>query len=176
MQTPVLALVALLSLVLSVGAHALDSDRKQAIEIQADRAELDEKTGEARYEGQVVLVQGSLTIKADLLVLKADGSQQLTAVVATGKPATFSQTPEAGKPPVTARASTIDYQVARETLLLQGQAVVVQNNNVFQGERIEYDIPHQRMQASSSGSTTGGRVKMTLPPSSKDDSGKAGAP
>jgi lipopolysaccharide export system protein LptA len=176
MQTPALALLAFLAILIPTVAQALDSDRQQAIEIQADRAELDEKTGEARYEGQVVLVQGSLNIKADVLVLKADGTQQLTAVVATGKPATFSQIPEAGKPPVTARASTIDYQVARETLLLQGQAVVVQNNNVFQGERIEYDIPRQRMQATSSGGAPGGRVKMTLPPSSKEGAGGAVTP
>jgi lipopolysaccharide export system protein LptA len=147
---------------------ALDTDRQQPIEIQADRAELDEKTGEARYEGSVLLVQGSLTIRSDILVLKANSNNELISAVATGKPATFSQIPEVGKPPVTARASSIDYQVEKDNLLLVGEAVVVQNNNVFRGDSIEYNIPQQRMQASSSGAPGGGRVRMTLPPSNKE--------
>ena len=46
-------------------ATALDSDRDQPIQIVADVAVRDELAGETRYEGNVVLTQGSLVITAD---------------------------------------------------------------------------------------------------------------
>ena len=39
---------------------ALDTDREQPIQITADIAIRDEVAGETRYEGNVVLIQGSL--------------------------------------------------------------------------------------------------------------------
>ena len=50
----------LLAGLLLVVAHvsALDSDREQPIQIEADEAVRDEIVGETRYEGNVVLTQG----------------------------------------------------------------------------------------------------------------------
>lgn len=152
-------------------ASALESDRKQPIEISADQAELDEAKGEAHYNGNVVLTQGSLLIKADSLTIKADDKNQIQRVTAAGKPAEFNQTPEEGKPPVVAKAKLIDYYVADEKLVLQQDALVVQNDSTFQGSQIQYDIRNHRMQASSVGPKTGNseRVKMILPPSASPE-------
>ena len=66
------AFAALLGLLLSSfwiasAAWPLDSDREQPIQITADSAIRDEIAGETRYEGNVVLTQGSLKITADRL-------------------------------------------------------------------------------------------------------------
>lgn len=161
---------------LSPDAMALDSDRKQPIEITADQAELDEAKGEAHYIGNVLLTQGSLIIRADNLTIKADDKNQIQRVTAKGKPAEFNQTPEEGKPPVVAKARVIDYYVADEKLLLQQDAIVVQNDSTFQGSQIQYDIRNHRMQATSTGAKTGNteRVKMILPPSTAPDDKSAG--
>ena len=162
---PVAAL--LISAVFTQSLSALEADRQQPIEIQADRAELDEKQGQAHYQGNVVLTQGSLTIRSDSLVIKATPEGQIQQVTAVGKPAEFTQTPEQGKPPVVAKATTIDYFVAEEKMDLIENATVVQNDNFFQGSKIQYDIRNQRMQATSNGvKGHGDRVKMILPPSS----------
>lgn len=159
-------------------AVALESDRKQPIEISADQAELDETKGEAHYNGNVVLTQGSLLIKADTLTIKADEKNQIQRVTAQGKPAEFNQTPEEGKPPVVAKAKLIDYYVAEEKLVLQQDAIVVQNDSTFQGSQIQYDIRNHRMQASSTGAKQGGseRVKMILPPSASPEEQNAAKP
>ena len=51
----------------SASVRALDTDREQPIQITADIAIRDEVAGETRYEGNVVLIQGSLKITADTL-------------------------------------------------------------------------------------------------------------
>lgn len=160
--------VAAIGLMGATAGFSLESDRKQPIEINADQAELDEAKGEAHYMGNVVLTQGSLLIKADSLTIKADDKNQIQRVTAQGKPAEFNQTPEEGKPPVVAKAKLIDYYVAEEKLVLQQEAIVVQNDSTFQGSQIQYDIRNHRMQASSTGTKQGNseRVKMILPPSS----------
>lgn len=182
MQKILQALPAMLVALASAGifapsAQALDSDRQQPIEITADQAELDESKGEAHYNGNVVLTQGSLLIRADNLTIKADEKNQVQRVTAQGKPAEFNQTPEAGKPPVVAKAKLIDYYVAEEKLVLQQDAIVVQNESTFQGSQIQYDIRNHRMQASSTGAKTGGsdRVKFILPPNSSGDGATAPA-
>lgn len=154
--------------------YGLEADRQQPIEIHADQAELDENKGEAHYVGNVELTQGSLIIRADSLIIKANSASQIQQVTATGNPAEFNQTPEEGKPPVVAKAKIIDYYVADEKLVLQQDAIVVQNESTFQGSKIQYDIRNHRMQASSTGSKTapGERVKMILPPSSNADDNK----
>lgn len=173
-----LLVACLLGMGLTPGAMALDSDRKQPIEITADQAELDEAKGEAHYIGNVLLTQGSLIIRADNLTIKADDKNQIQRVTAKGKPAEFNQTPEAGKPPVVAKAKLIDYYVADEKLLLQLDAIVIQNDSTFQGNQIQYDIRNHRMQATSNGAKTGSseRVKMILPPSTAPDDNGTGTP
>ncbi|CBL44216.1 OstA-like protein [gamma proteobacterium HdN1] len=163
-------------------ALALESDRQQPIEIIADQAELDEGQGVAHYTGKVVLTQGSLIINADDLYIRADNNKQVQQVTAKGSPAVFTQTPEPDQPPVTAKAKTIDYYVSDEKLILQLDAIVVQNESTFQGTRIQYDIRTRRMQATggdAKNAVKGGnqRVKMVLPPSQPDDKqGKSKAP
>ena len=165
------SLFCLILFILPLHSIALEQDRSQPIEVSANQATLDDKQSLAVYEGNVVLTQGSLTIKADKLTIKAAKNGQVDEVIATGKLAEFTQTPEPNKDPIIAKAEHITYSVAQEKIVLTRSASVVQNKNLFQGNVITYDIKQQKLSASGPSETQtegqpSGRVKMILPPPS----------
>lgn len=161
-------LILLAALLASPPAAALDTDRTQPLKIVADSALLDDKAGIATYSGNVVLTQGSLKINAgNLRIQTAQGKVDI--VTADGQPASFTQTPAPDQPPVVATARNIEYRVKEQLLILKREASIVQNENVFKGEEIRYEIQSQRLKAvGQPGSNTPGetgkqRVEMILP-------------
>lgn len=152
----------------SIGtAQALPEDRDQPINIQADSAKLDDGKGVAVYMGKVKLTQGSLTIEGDEVKIFRNAKGDVDRAVAIGKPAHFAQTPEVGKPQVDGKAKQIEYFVTEERATLEQNAVVTQGGNAFTGEKIDYDIRKQLLNAA--GDSNGGtRVNMTLQPSKKN--------
>jgi len=167
LKNPEVLVALLLNLLLASSAMALDSDRQQPLRIVADTAVIDEKDGTATYTGNVVLTQGTLRIAADLLKIRT-AQGKVDVVKAEGRPAQFSQVPEENQQEVIAKASKIDYQVQAQKLILRQKASIVQNENIFRGEEIVYEIQSQRLQAvGQSGDVkpgdNRGRVEMILP-------------
>lgn len=157
----------LFGLLLASSAHALESDRQQPLKIQSDSALLNEKDGTATYSGNVVLTQGSLTIKAEQLHIHTQQGK-VNLVTAEGTPASFSQIPGPDQPMVHANALTIEYEVKGQTLTLRRKASITQNDNIFKGEEIIYEIQNQRLKAQGQTKQTpkgegSGRVEMILP-------------
>ena len=151
----------------SLSAFGLDSDRQQPLKIVADTATIDEKESQATYTGSVVLTQGTLKIVADTLIIKTK-EKRVEKVMATGAPALFSQVPAPGQAEVIAKARNIDYLVKEQTLLLMNKASIVQDENVFRGEKIRYEIQSQRLKAEGDSRPPQpggirGRVEMILP-------------
>lgn len=143
---------------------ALPDDRNQPIYIQSDRAERDERKGTTVYTGDVEIDQGSLHISADRVTIAMDGDQ-VTRIDAFGAPAKMHQKPSPEREPVYARATTIQYDVAREILTLIEQAAVTQEGSTVKGERIEYFVQEQRVKASSGSAESGAsRVQMVIQP------------
>ena len=166
----------LLSLITLRSAYALDSDKYQPIDIAADTALLDDKAGKAVYRGNVQLTQGSLKIIAEQIVIEAGDVGKVKKVIATGNLAQFFQTPKEQDKPIEAEANTVEYHVADEKIVLTENARVVQNNNIFEGNIIEYDIKLEKLQAhgktltGGTGSSNGdGRVKMVLQPQTEPE-------
>ena len=81
----------LLLLLLPLRLAALDSDGDQPIEVEADRLEVRELENISIYEGKVKLVQGSLVINSDRLVIHFNDANELTLMEMTGTPAKFRQ-------------------------------------------------------------------------------------
>ena len=125
---------------------ALQSDREQPIEIQADRVELNEKTEISRYQGQVRLQQGTLKISADTVTVYMKKGK-LNKIIIDGKPARFEQQPEDHKEVVTSHANHMEYSADKERLILQNDALVVQGANNFSGDYIEYDTLNSTVKA-----------------------------
>lgn len=150
-------------LVFPLMVHGLPADRRQPIELEADRAELDESTGIAIYRGRVVLSQGSLRLWADTLTIQT-GSGGFVKAVAVGTPARFEQQPKPDSEIVRGEARTVEYEGRDQHLLLVDQAQLEQGRNRFNGHRIEYDLAQDTVTASGGDGTHPGRVRMVITP------------
>lgn len=149
------------------GALALPDDAEQPIEIESDRAELDETSGVAVYAGNVRMRQGTMVVTAETLTIQTD-EDAVTRIVADGDeaPATFVQQIEAGPATdpdlqVRGRASQIVYLTSDERIELEGEAELAQATDRFEGDRISYDLQARRVNASAGG---GERMTFTLDP------------
>ena len=58
--------------------NALQSDSQQPINLTADRAEMDDSKGISTYTGSVKLIQGSLTLTGERLIVETvDGATEM---------------------------------------------------------------------------------------------------
>lgn len=128
-------------------ALALAEDRDQPISLKADRLEIDQKSGVARYEGDVEMEQGSLRITAARIVIRRKGNE-VTQVEAEGTPVKIHQRPAAGREETRAEARRVEYDLKAATVRLTGQAHIWQNGSEFSGETILYDSQHGVVRAS----------------------------
>lgn len=132
---------ALAALLLAAGAGpaaALESDKDQPLDLEADSAEIDEAKGVSVYTGNVIAIQGSMRLEADRLLIFHTGSKA-ERIEAEGKPAKFQQLTEDSPEPVKARGLRMEYKLDSEELILIGDAVVVQGKDTFKSDRITYD-------------------------------------
>lgn len=169
MMEPQRISVLLLLLGLLDSSTVLAADTNHPIEITADTAMREEPSGKTTYRGDVVLTQGSLEIRADSLVFSFD-SDNTTLITAKGNPATLKQRPENADTPVDASAATIEYHEKSERVRLVGNAKILQDGAVIEGNTIEYLVGTQRVIAAGSPETGAPqRVKVTIPPNSLRD-------
>ncbi len=126
-------------LLISELASALPQDWQQQLVIESDTAEFDRKSGVVVYQGNVQLQQGTLNIQADSILLIFNGDT-LEQAVSEGKPALYEQQIVANKPLTKAHAQRIEFFAGRQELRFKGNAVLSQENNVFSGELIRYDM------------------------------------
>ena len=146
------------------GTWALDSDREQPIQIVADVAVRDEVAGETRYEGNVVLTQGSLQITADKLSIQHTESGA-DRIVATGSPATLIQQPTPDQTPVDASAQRIEYIRSEDLVRLLENARIAQNGSTLSGNQIDYLVSQRSVRAKGTPGASGeGRVEVVIPP------------
>ena len=155
-------LLALFMFGLPVHAHALKTDREQPIFVEAEEVVIDKQKGISRYRGNVRFKQGSLIIRGGTVLLyHKDG--QLDKVVINGNPASFQQSPDKGGIIIMSQARKMEYIAKQSRLFLFEQARVSQGNNVFSGEKIEYDIIKGTVVAKR-GESDGSRINAILEP------------
>ena len=155
-------------LAVSLQAHALESDRKQPIEIEADQGELDQKNQSTTFSGNVVIKQGTLNIRAASVnvVRSADGQQTMKA---SGSPVRFGQTLDGGKGTVNGEASQVEYSSASNVVKLSGNAKVTRGGDKAEGAVITYNTRTEVYTVSGSkaaGGKPGKRVNIVIQPSS----------
>ena len=152
----------LLGLLLTMPAFAAQEERKGAVQIEADQAAFDEKSGITVLTGNVVISQGSMLITADKVTTYRK-NDKLIRIISEGSPAQYQQTNSAGKDPVVAKASEIDYLLSDELIELRGAAHLLQGGSTFSGEEITYNLKNDAM--SASGSESGQRrIRLIIDP------------
>ena len=144
-------------------AGALSSDRNQPMHIEADRANLDEKSGVSVYRGNVTITQGTLRMTADELTLHAKNGN-VEKAFAKGNPATYRQRPDGKAQDVEAESLNMEYLAGQNKLILIDKAQVKQNGDTFRSGKIVYDIARDKVDAGTG--TPGDRVRITIQPKS----------
>lgn len=152
--------IGLLALLPSL-ALALPSDRDKPIDIEADHAQLDDQRGITQYKGRAILTQGTLRIEGDIITFYYDKNKKLKKVVAQGKLAKYQQVQKLGDEPVKAKALQMEYFSDDEKIHLLGQGFIWQNGSKFSGNRIEYDIARNIVNANANPVTIGNKVART---------------
>ena len=146
---------------------ALATDKQQPIHIQSDSAIRNEKSGLTTYQGNVQMDQGSLRINANKVVIHSIDSE-VSKIVATGSPAKYKQRPAITKPEVIATASTIEYLLIDEKLLLIKNANLIQSDGTtMSGDRINYDMKDAVVKAVGATNRENQRIHMVIPPKSE---------
>ena len=137
---------------------AKTSDRKQAMNIEADTSDC--QLGNNRkctVNGKVVITQGTLTINsASGIMMETDGRPsraQLSGGVLT------NQLLDDGTP-VKTSSSNVDYDFNTGIIILTGNVIVTQTRGEMRGARMVYNTKTGQVQSGGGGQ----RVKMTLQP------------
>lgn len=169
------ALITLMLVVVSAGVHALPEDSQQPIHITSNSAIRDEKTGLTIYKGKVNIKQGTLDIRADKVTIYMQ-NEEVTRIVAEGRPARLKQKPEKDQADVIAKATKIEYRLSKEVITLTKNAVLNQQGSTFSGEKINYDMNAERVEASSTEES--GPISVVIPANSlsKKDKPEKGQP
>ncbi|HHF2854556.1 TPA: lipopolysaccharide transport periplasmic protein LptA [Vibrio diabolicus] len=143
--------LSLLALVLvAPQALALKSDTQQPVYINSDTQQVDMKSNQVIFKGDVSLKQGSINIDADRIVVTRDPkTEAIKQIQAFGKPAKFSQLMDDGKT-LSGQAVELDYRISTDELTMKGQAQLAQDNNTIKGSSIRYQIGKQKLVADSS--------------------------
>ena len=165
MRNALVVVLTLLGAGVSGPVVALSSDRNQPMYIEADRADIDDKTGVSVYRGNVKITQGTLQLTAEeLTVHSKDG--EIVKAIAVGQPATFRQRPDGKAQDVEAESLRMEYFAAEQKITLLNKAEVRQAGDTFRSDKIHYDIAKDVVNAGGSGSP-GERVRITIQPKTK---------
>lgn len=122
----------------SIPAFAVTGDTDQPIHIESDQQSLDMQGNVVTFTGNVIVTRGTIKINADKVVVTRPGGEQGKEVIdGYGKPATFYQMQDNGKP-VEGHASQMHYELAKDFVVLTGNAYLQQVDSNIKGDKITY--------------------------------------
>lgn len=163
-----------LNAALTMPASAFDPDSKAPIEIESDQATLDDKTGTSTYTGNVIVSQDLSKLAAETIVVISE-DRKIISISAKGTPAHFTQQTDKFSPSTHGYGKEITYSTKDETLVFKGNAKLIQSENSFSGETIEYDVIKKAIKAKGNISE-GSRVKIQYFPESANKNSEEKAP
>lgn len=157
-------------------AWAERADRSKPVNLEANRITVDDAKKVHVFEGNVRLVQGTLTILADKIVVSQD-AEGFQKGVAHGTPARFRQKREGVDEYVEGEAERIEYDARTERAEFFGKARVKSAGDEVRGAYIAYDGVGERYLATSAGAdgkpAADGRVRAVIQPKAKPADGAA---
>ncbi|WP_242632910.1 lipopolysaccharide transport periplasmic protein LptA [Thiothrix fructosivorans] len=152
--------------VVATTAHALKADVEAPVQIEANSAVFDKMAGTASYDGNVIIRQGTLEILAAHIEINAPNNE-ITSIMATGAPVSLKQTMDNGKR-ASGKARTMQYWVKEKRLILDGDAELLQDQDRFTSNHIEYLTGTGQLKAGGTGGKgKSGRVSAVFYPTNK---------
>ncbi len=175
---PALALTLMLA-ALAMPAQAERADREKPISLEADRISVDDVQKVQIFEGNVVLTQGTLAIRANRLVVTqdAEGFQKGVASGGEGGIARFKQKREGRDEYIEGQGERIEHDARNEKTEFFVRAWVRSGLDEVKGNYISYDALSEKYLVTSGvaadGKTPakveGGRVRAIIQPKGKAD-------
>ena len=136
----------LLALLLCSGpVWALDSDADQPATLEANDFEIDLKSGQRIYRGDVVYRQGSIRLDCDELVTVFNDDGELDKAICTGDPGKFKQRPEGEDSDMVGKAREITMDQVDELVIMKSRADVKQGTLHLTGRLITYDMSTEKV-------------------------------
>ena len=134
-------LMACLLAALSLTAHAEKADREKPINIEADRFSMDDINKVQIFEGNVVLIQGTMQLRTNRLVVTqdADGFQKGVATSGANGLARFRQKREGKEEYIEGEGERIEHDARDEKTEFFVRAWVRSGQDEVKGQYISYD-------------------------------------
>lgn len=144
------SLAAVVLALLANAALALPGDRNQPMTIQADEGAFRSGNGEAHFQGNVHLKQGSLEVWADTLDVTRD---PVTGVIqfleARGEPARYQEQPAVDSALIEVEGARIEYRPQQDIIITEGNGRLEQDGSEIQAEYIQYNLVDETLSVRS---------------------------
>jgi lipopolysaccharide export system protein LptA len=142
---------------ISTASYALESDYDKPIHITSYHQHAKMKENIIVFTEDVILTQGSIKMTGDKVTVTRGKKPNHETMEAQGERATFYQLQDDGKP-FNAKANTIFYDVAKDKIILTGDAEVKQLDRQINGTQITYFLTSEELIVDS-GKTKSGKPK-----------------
>lgn len=162
----------ILLLLFSPLSYAERADHDKPIDIEADQAQVDDAKQVSTFTGSVVLIQGTMVIRGEKLVVSQDkaGFKHGTAY---GHTASFRQKREGLNEYVEGYGERIEYDTRADTVDFYVQARVKRSQDEVRGEHVTYNSKTEIFQADNKNAAADNgppkRVHAVLYPKAKSD-------
>lgn len=161
------ALLCLLTVSTAIGAES--ASPRQAIEIRADKMQLDIYGGDSEYQGNVLIRKGEISLQGDRVLIsrRAGEVQQITV---EGDPASYQQKTDLVD--TSAQSSTMLFDVSTNILTMKDSARLQHDDQIIESNYIQFDTDKQLLLAGHKDAKGGTdapkqRVNIILSPSKK---------
>ena len=140
-----------------------DANSRAPIDISSDTVEGDQRQNSVTFKGNVIAKQENTTIYANALVITYDSeNKKVREIVASGNVKVVNLDRRA-------TGQRVIFNQDENKVVLEGDAVIREGENVVRGERVTYYINEERSVVESG---KGGRVTTTIVPPKKEESKK----
>ena len=167
-------LLALLLLAQTIPCWAEKADRDKPVNLVADTVTVDDAKQTSVYEGNVILTQGTLIIRADKLIVKQD-AEGFDYGTAFGNPVSFKQKREGVDEVIEGEGKRIEYDGKKDKVEFFNNARMKRGGDEVRGNYISYDAKAELFQVLGGAKETAaggssGRVHAVIQPKKTDAS------
>ena len=150
--------------------HAEKADKNKPVNLEADSVTMDDINKTSLYMGNVILIQGTLTLRADQVQAKQN-DQGLQAVTAIGRQVAFRQKLDGRDEYLEGYADRIEFDNVKSQLELIGNAKLRRGPDELRGAQISYNgnTEFYRVIGQLNAQTPAGRVRAVIRPKPTPD-------
>ncbi|MGZ8264786.1 MAG: lipopolysaccharide transport periplasmic protein LptA [Burkholderiales bacterium] len=176
-----LVLLGCATLALAAPVHAEKADRTKPIHLEADRVTVDDVKQIATFTGNVVLTQGSMTMRGDRMQVRQDKSGFRHGTT-WGSLAYFRQKRDSVDEFIEGWAERIEYDSRTDKVEMFNRAMLRRGQDQVQGSYISYDVATEFFQVtggdtkSATSKSSENRVRAIFQPKAKDTSASPSVP